>query len=100
MRDISPFKHHRFRRELVQVGRVNLHASVTSERIRALLVRKKQNQVRLSVYGHEIRVRTKSAVVIPYKGTFVIPSKVLKCDMSPRSKSRRILRRFGVSSSA
>ena len=43
MRDISAFKHHRFRRKLVQIRRVNLYASVASERIRALLVRKKQN---------------------------------------------------------
>jgi hypothetical protein len=43
---------------------VNLYASVASERIRALLVGKKKNQVRLSLCGHEVRGRIKSAVVI------------------------------------
>ena len=38
---------------LFKLRRVNLHPSVTSERIRALLVGKKQNQVRLLVSGHE-----------------------------------------------
>src|SRR5438105_1459952 len=36
--DISPLESHGFRSELVQVGRVNLDTSVTSERIRSLLI--------------------------------------------------------------
>ena len=43
MRDIRALENHGFRRELVQIRRVNLYASVASERIRALLVGKKQN---------------------------------------------------------
>ena len=41
MRDVRALENHRFRRKLVQIRRMDLHASVTSERIRALLVRKK-----------------------------------------------------------
>jgi len=37
MRDISSLENHRFRRKLVQIRRMNLHASVASERVRALL---------------------------------------------------------------
>ena len=55
MRDIRPFKHHRFKRKLVQIRRVNLHASVASERICTLLVRKEQYQIRLSLCGHEYK---------------------------------------------
>ena len=62
MRDVRALENHRFRRKLVQIRRVNPHASVASERIGALLVRKEQDYVRLS-FGHEVRVRTKSAVV-------------------------------------
>ena len=64
MRDVRALENHRFRRELVQIRRVNLYASVASERIRALLIGKKQNQVRFSLRGHEVRVRSKSAVAI------------------------------------
>jgi hypothetical protein len=62
MRDIGPFKNHRFRCKLVQIRRVNFRASVMSERIRALLVGKKQNQVWLSLCGHEFCQRTKSGL--------------------------------------
>src|SRR5437773_8330167 len=55
MRDISPFEHHRFRCDLVQIRRVNFHPSIASKRIRALLVGKEQNQIRLSVGGHEYK---------------------------------------------
>ena len=43
MRDIGALENHRFRRELVQIRRVNLHPSVASERVRALLVGKEKN---------------------------------------------------------
>src|SRR5205807_636307 len=61
MRDVRALENHRFRRKLVQIRRVNLHVSVASERVCALLVRQKENQVRFSLYGHELRDRTKSA---------------------------------------
>src|SRR3954447_19617048 len=64
MGNIRALENHRFRRKLVQVRSVTLYTSVASERVRALLVGKKQNQVRLSLCGHEVRVRSKSAVPI------------------------------------
>jgi len=64
MGDVRALENHRFRRELVQVRRMDLYASVTSQRICALLVRQKQYQVWLSWCGHELRVRSKSAVAI------------------------------------
>ena len=42
MRDVRVLENHRFRRKLFQIRRV-IHASVASERVRALLVGKKQN---------------------------------------------------------
>jgi hypothetical protein len=43
---------------------MNLYASVASECIRALLVWKKQNQVRFSLCGHEFCQRIKSRLTI------------------------------------
>ena len=43
MGDVRALEDHRFRRKLIQIRRVNLHASVASERVRALLVGQKQN---------------------------------------------------------
>ena len=40
MRDVRALENHRFRRELVQIRRLNLYPSTASERIRALLVGK------------------------------------------------------------
>src|SRR5439155_24452390 len=65
MGDISPLKDHRFRGKLVEVRRVNLDASVASERIRSLLIRQKKNQIRSSLCGHRITTpRTKSVLPI------------------------------------
>ena len=43
MGDVGPLENHGFRRKLVKIGSVYLHASVTSERIRSLLVRQEKN---------------------------------------------------------
>ena len=43
VRDIRPFKHHRFSRQLIQIRRVDFDASVASKRICALLGEQKQN---------------------------------------------------------
>src|SRR4030095_12073747 len=82
MRNVVARENHRFRRELVQIRRVNLHASVASERIRALLVRKKKNQVRFSLCGHELCQRTKSGLTINCN--------VVALFASPFSRERRI----------
>jgi hypothetical protein len=55
MRDIRALENHRFRRKLVEVRRLNLHATVAGKRICALLIRKKQYQVRLSIGGHDYK---------------------------------------------
>ena len=43
MRDVRALENHRFRRELVQILRVNFYASVAGERVCTLLIGKKQN---------------------------------------------------------
>jgi hypothetical protein len=43
MGDVGPLENYGFRSKLVKIGSVYLHASVTSERIRSLLVRQKKN---------------------------------------------------------
>ena len=45
MGDVGPLENHGFRSKLVKIRSVYLHASVTSERIRSLLVRQKKNVV-------------------------------------------------------
>ena len=52
MRDVSSLENNGFRGKFVQIRRVNLYASVASDRVRSLLVRQKENQVRLSLGGH------------------------------------------------
>ena len=56
MSNVRPIENYRFRSQLIEVGRVNPYASVTSERIRSLLIRQKKNQIRLSIRRHESRV--------------------------------------------
>ena len=56
MRDVRPLEDHRFRRELVEIRRVNLYAPVAGKRIGSLLVGQKENQVRLALRGHDFRV--------------------------------------------
>jgi hypothetical protein len=53
VRHVRALKNHRFRGKLVEIRRVNLEASVTSKRIRALLIRQKKNQIWLSLCSHE-----------------------------------------------
>jgi hypothetical protein len=59
---VRPLEDHRLRGKLIQIGRVNIYASVACDRIRSLLVRQKKNQVWLSMCGHIFRSRTKSAL--------------------------------------
>ncbi len=56
MRDVRALEDHRFRRELVEIRGMNFDSSVTSERVRSLLVGQKENQVRLALRGHDFRV--------------------------------------------
>ena len=78
MRYIRALENHRLRSELVQIRRVNLYASVASERIRALLIGKEQYQVRLSLCGHVlVRSRTKSALAIGCNRSVAVAVSVL-----------------------
>lgn len=52
MGNVGSLEHHGFRSKFVQIGRVNLYASVTSDRVRSLLIRQKEDQVRFSLRGH------------------------------------------------
>jgi hypothetical protein len=53
MRDIRALENHRFRRKLVEIRRMNLYSTIAGKRICALLIRKKQYQVWLSLCRHE-----------------------------------------------
>jgi|SRR5215470_16566475 len=63
MSDVGSFEDHGFRGKSIQVGRVNLYAAVTCDRVRSLLVRKKENQIGLSICRHKFQVGTKSALI-------------------------------------
>jgi hypothetical protein len=52
MSDVRPLENYRFRSQLIEVGRVSPYASVTSQRIRSLLIRQKENQIRFSIGSH------------------------------------------------
>src|SRR4029450_5517659 len=82
MREVRALENQRFRSKLVQIRRANLHASVASKRIRALLVWKKKNQIRCSLCGHEFCQRTKSGLTIDCNGVALFAS--------PFSRERRI----------
>ena len=56
MRDVRPLEDHRFRRELVEIRRVNLYAPVAGKRIGSLLVRQKKDEILLAVCGHDFQV--------------------------------------------
>jgi hypothetical protein len=65
MGNVGSLEHHGFRSKFVQIGRVNLYASVTSDRVRSLLIRQKEDQIRFSLRRHGLeRSRTKSALAI------------------------------------
>ena len=122
MRHVRALKHDRFRRELVQIGRMNLHTSIASQRIGALLIGQKKNQVRLSVTGHEYKcalnqwssytatVRVESArglaianfvkSAISRFANVAAGQEVSASRVRCPTLSRRNVPRFGVSSSA
>src|SRR4029453_1179296 len=52
MGNVGALEHHGFRSKLVQIRRVNLPASIASDRVRSLLIRQKEDQVRFSLRGH------------------------------------------------
>jgi len=65
MGNVGSLEHHRLGSKLVQIGRVNLLASVAGDRVRSLLIWQKEDQVRFSLRGHGFeKSRTKSAVFI------------------------------------
>ena len=55
MGNVRSLEHHGFRSKFVQIGRVNFLASVAGDRVRSLLIRQKEDQVRFSLRGHEFR---------------------------------------------
>ncbi len=55
MGNIGPLEHHRLGGKRVQIGRVNLYASIASDRVRPLLIRQKEDQVRFSLRAHGLR---------------------------------------------
>jgi len=63
MCDVRPLENHRFRSKSVEIRRVHFCASVASDGVRSLLVRQKKNQIGLSMCGHILRSRTKSALM-------------------------------------
>ena len=63
MSDVCPLEDYTFRGKFVQIRRVHLYASVTCNRVRSLLVRKKKNQIGFSVRSHNFQVGTKSALI-------------------------------------
>ena len=52
MGNVGSLEHNRLGSKLVQIGRVNFPASVASDRVRSLLIRQKEDQVRFSLRGH------------------------------------------------
>jgi hypothetical protein len=55
MGNVGSLEHHRLSSELVQIGRVNFLASVAGDRVRSLLIRQKEDQVRFALRGHGFR---------------------------------------------
>jgi hypothetical protein len=69
MGNVGSLEHNRLGSKFVQIGRVNFSASVAGDRVRSLLIRQKEDQVRFSLRGHGIeRSRTKSALVAGCNG--------------------------------
>jgi len=69
MGNVGSLEHHRLGGKLVQIGRVNLLASVASDRVRSLLIWQKEDQTRFSLRGHGFeRSRTKSALAAGCNG--------------------------------
>ena len=52
MGNVGSLEHHRLGSKFVQIGRVNFPASVAGDRVRSLLIRQKEDQVRFSLRGH------------------------------------------------
>ena len=52
MSDVGSLEHNGLGGKFVQIGRVNVRASVASDRVRSLLIRQKEDQVRFSLRGH------------------------------------------------
>ena len=51
MGNVGSLEHHRLRSKLVQIGRMNFPAPIASDRVRSLLVRQKEDQIRFSLRG-------------------------------------------------
>jgi len=48
MGNVGSLEHHGFRSKFVQIGRVNLYSAVTGYRVRSLLIRQKEDQIRFA----------------------------------------------------